>query len=99
MITGLLGSDYHPGQVTYDLRRLRLNGLIRRLPHSHRYTLTDDGARIAIMYTKTYNRMLMPLTAADQPQASPELKAALRTITRHVDAYAAHARLPEPTQS
>lgn len=41
----------------------------------------------------------LPLTAADQPQAPPELKAALRTITHHVDAYAAHARLPEPTQS
>jgi hypothetical protein len=51
------------------------------------------------MYTKIYNRMLMPLTAADQPQAPPELIAALRTITRHVDAYAARARLPQPAQS
>jgi hypothetical protein len=99
LIAGLLGSDYRPGQMTYDLRRLRLGGLIRRLPHSHRYTLTDDGARIAIMYTKIYNRMLVPLTAANQPQAPPELQAALRTITRHVDAYAARARLPQPAES
>jgi hypothetical protein len=99
LIAGLLGSDYRPGQMTYDLRRLRLGGLIRRLPHSHRYTLTDDGARIAIMYTKIYNRMLVPLTAANQPQAPPELRAALRTITHHVDAYAARARLPQPTQT
>ena len=28
LIAGLLGSDYTPGQMTYDLRRLRLNGLI-----------------------------------------------------------------------
>lgn len=69
------------------------------VPHSHRYTLTDDGARITIMNTKIYNRMLVPLTAADQPQAPPELQAALRTISRHVDAYATRARLPRPAQS
>jgi hypothetical protein len=34
LIAGLLGSAYTPGQMTYDLRRLRLNGLIRRLPIS-----------------------------------------------------------------
>ena len=56
--------------------------------------LTDDGIRIAVFYTKIYNRMLIPLTAADQPQAPPELRAALTTITRHVDHYAAQARLP-----
>jgi hypothetical protein len=39
LIAGLLGSDYRPGQMTYDLRRLRLAGLIHRLPHSNRYTL------------------------------------------------------------
>ena len=47
LIAGLLGNAYTPGQMTYDLRRLRLNGLIRRLPHTNRYTLTEDGIRIA----------------------------------------------------
>jgi hypothetical protein len=71
LTAGLLGSDYRPGQMTYDLRRLRLAGLIRRNPRSNRYLLTDDGIRIAIFYTKIYNRMLIPLTAANQPQAPP----------------------------
>jgi hypothetical protein len=93
LTAGLLGSDYRPGQMTYDLRRLRLAGLIRRLPHTNRYTLTPDGIRIAVFYTKIYNRMLVPLTAANQPQAPPQLRAALTTITRHVDAYATHARI------
>ncbi len=96
LIAGLLGSDYRPGQMTYDLRRLRLAGLIRRLPHSNRYMLTDDGIRIAVFYTKIYNRMLIPLTAANQPQAPPELRAALNVISRHVDDYADRARLPQP---
>jgi predicted MarR family transcription regulator len=94
LIAGLLGNDYRPGQMTYDLRRLRLNGLIHRIPRSNRYMLTDDGIRIAVFYTKIYNRMLMPLTAADQPQAPPNLRNALATITRHVDQYATRARLP-----
>ena len=80
--------------MTYDLQRLRPNGLIRRLPHTNRYTLTSDGIRIAVFYTKVYNRLLVPLTAADQAQAPPELRAALVTITRHVDDYANRARLP-----
>jgi hypothetical protein len=85
LITGLLGSTYTPGQMTYDLRRLRLAGLIRRLPRSNHYVLTGDGIRIAIFYTKTYNRLLVPLTAADQPQAPAELRHALSVIDQHVD--------------
>ena len=95
LMTGLLGGTaYTPGQMTYDLRRLRLNGLIRRLPHTNRYTLTSDGIRIAVFYTKIYNRLLVPLTAANQPQAPPELRAALAAITRHVNDDADRARLP-----
>ena len=29
--------------MTYDLRRLRLHGLIERIPHTRRYTVTDIG--------------------------------------------------------
>ncbi len=93
LITGLLGSDYRPSQMTYDLRRLRLAGLIHRLPYTNRYTLTADGIRIAVAYTKIYNRLLVPLTAANQPQAPHELRHALRTLEDHVDDYIARARL------
>jgi hypothetical protein len=93
LIAGLLGSDYRPGQMTYDLRRLRLTGLIHRLPHTNRYSVTNNGIRIAIFYTKIYNRLLVPLTAADQPQAPPQLRQALRTLDHHVDNYINHARL------
>ena len=79
--------------MTYDLRRLRLTGIIHRLPHSNRYTLTSNGIRIAIFYTKIYNRLLVPLTATDQPQAPPQLRQALRTLDHHVDDYIARARL------
>jgi hypothetical protein len=43
LMTGLLHASYTPGQMTYDLRRLRLAGLIRRIEHTNRYVLTPDG--------------------------------------------------------
>jgi len=93
LMTGLLHAPYSPGQMTYDLRRLRLAGLIRRLEHTNRYVLTPDGVKMAIFYTKLHNRLLRPLLAADQPQAPPDLRQALRAIDQHVDDYITRARL------
>jgi len=93
LMTGLLAAPYTPGQMTYDLRRLRLTGLIRRIEHTNRYVLTPDGIRVAVFYTKLHNRLLRPLMAADQPQAPPGLKQALRAIDQHVDDYITRARL------
>ena len=81
-------------QASYDLARLRHNGLITRCPHSNTYHLTGDGLRFAIFYTKVCNRVLAPLFTADQPQAPPELRNALHTIDHHVADLTARARLP-----
>jgi hypothetical protein len=43
---------------------------LRRLPHTNRYTLTSDGIRIAVFYTKVYNQLLVPLTAAARSLAT-----------------------------
>ncbi len=89
----LPGTRYTASQMTYDLRRLRLNGLIHRIPRTHTYALTPEGQRVAIFYTKLYHRLLRPLAAADQLQAPPALRQALATIDQHVDDYIARARL------
>src|SRR5829696_7481507 len=65
----LLGVPYSMGQMSYDLRRLRLKGLITRLPATNTYILTPDGQRLAIFYTKLHNRLLRPLLAAHDPPA------------------------------
>jgi predicted MarR family transcription regulator len=93
-MTGLLGVSYTIGQASYDLRRLRLKGIIERLPHSNTYTLTTNGQRFAIFYTKLHNRVLVPLLAADQPPAPTPLRQALHTIDQHLTDYLARARLP-----
>ncbi len=46
--------------VTYQLRRLRLHRLIERIPNSFRYQVTDFGFRVALFFTRTYNRLLRP---------------------------------------
>ncbi len=95
LMTGLLHTPYTSGQMTYDLRRLPLTGLIRRIGHTNRYVLTPDGAKVAIFYTKLHTRLLRPLLAADQPQAPAELRSALRTIDHHIEGYITRARLGE----
>jgi hypothetical protein len=93
LVAGLLGSDYTPAQMSYDLRRLRLHGLIQRIEGTQRYTLTPDGIRLAIFYTKLQHRLLAPLLTADQPPAPTELRHALHTIDRAINHYATNARL------
>src|SRR5271170_3202875 len=59
LLAQLLGRDpahYPVGRMTYDLRRLRLHGLIERIPKSHRYDVTPAGLRIALFFTRTYAR-------------------------------------------
>jgi hypothetical protein len=62
-VAQLQGRDpvtYRAGAMTYDLRRLRLHGLIERVPHSHRYRITESGAQVAIFYARLYTRALRP---------------------------------------
>jgi hypothetical protein len=92
-VATLLGVKYSMSQMSYDLRRLRMKGLIVRLPRSNTYVLTPDGQRIAIFYTKLHNRLLRPLAAANDPPAPLPLRQALRVIDRHVADYIAEARM------
>ena len=71
--------------MSYDLRRLRLHGLIQRLPHSNTYVLTSEGVRVAVFYTKLQNRLLRPLLDADRPPAKIEIRRALATLEHSVN--------------
>jgi hypothetical protein len=92
-VKSLLGGPYTSTQTTYDLRRLRLKGLIRRLPGTNRYLPTPEGFRVAAFYTKVHNRLLEPLLDADQPPAPLKLRRALRVIDDAVADYITHTRI------
>jgi hypothetical protein len=61
-----------------SLRRLRLHGLIERLPKTHRYRLTDEGLRTALFYTRVYSRLLRPAMAPRIPSPPSDSPADLR---------------------
>lgn len=44
-VEALRARRYTAAQMTYDLRRLRLKGLIHRIPDTHRYTARTYGLR------------------------------------------------------
>jgi hypothetical protein len=81
-VAGLLGQPYSASKMSYDLRRLRLHGLIRRRPRSNTYVLTPEGIRVAVCYTKLQNRLLKPLLDADKPPAPPTSAAPHHARTR-----------------
>ena len=93
LVAGLLGTSYTSAQMTYDLRRLRLHGLITRLPGTNTYVTTRDGLRAAIFYTKVHDRILRPLLGPDAPPKPQPLRAALTTIDRCVADYVSAAHL------
>src|SRR6266545_4366818 len=92
-VSRLLGVAYTTNQMSYDLARLRLNGLIERIEGTNTYLPTPDGQRIAVFYTKIHDRLLRPLIASNAPPAPLQLRHALATIDRHVQDYITEARL------
>ena len=80
---------YSSAQMTYDLRRLRLKGLIERIDNSHRYRLTALGIKVITFFTKLYQRIFCPGLAAMVPeQALPtKLAQALDTVVEIVQSY------------
>jgi len=97
LVAGHLGQDYNTSKMSYDLRRLRLHGLIQRLPRSNTYVLTNEGIRVAVFYTKLQNRLLRPLLDAHKPPAKLEIRRALATLEHAVTDYVQAARLAPAT--
>jgi hypothetical protein len=76
------------GQITYDLRRLRLHGLIERIPGTFRYKVTDPGIRTARYLTRVHDRLLRTglaqLTDPSPPAPAP-LRAADHAYQAAID--------------
>ena len=96
-LLGLAPANYSLGRMTYDLRRLRLHGIIERIPRSHRYQLTPSGLRIALFFSRTYARLLRPKLAEIMPTQAPPmatpLRAAFDRLTAQIDACCKEERL------
>jgi hypothetical protein len=74
-----------PGQATYDLRRMREHDLIQRIPHTHRYQVTDTGLRHAMFLTRAHDRILQAGLAQLNDPAPTALRAASRAYQAALD--------------
>ncbi len=92
---GLEESAIKVGRVSYELRRLRLRGLIARIEKTHRYrsrTLTPVGLRTIMFYQRTYARIIRPGLSILQLSANthnPSLARAFHNLQSQVDTYVA----------
>ena len=59
-LLGLEPDRLRQGRLSYELRRLRLHGLIERIPASHRYRVTELGLRTALFFSRAYARFIRP---------------------------------------
>ena len=70
------------------LRRLRLHGLIERIPRTRRYRVTQQGLRTALCFHRTDARVLRPALAVvfeqDAPNPAP-LQEAVQRLDREID--------------
>jgi hypothetical protein len=96
-LVGKTPTDVTSGQMTYHLRRLRLHGLIERLPGTHRYQLTREGGRIALFCTRTYNRILRSGLAQIIPEQAhdhTDLRRAFDQFDEKIHAWIEKEKVP-----
>jgi hypothetical protein len=62
-LLGVTTEQYTAGQMTYDLRRLRLKGLIFRPPKTNRYFVTPHGWKVARLFSRLEARVFRPAMA------------------------------------
>jgi hypothetical protein len=86
-LLGLNPDSMTQGKMSYDLRRLRLHGLIERIPGTHRYQVTDFGFHAAAVLRAAHDRLLRPaLAAVAAPTHSSPLQKALSQLDTAITA-------------
>lgn len=83
----LLNANYTTRQATYDLRRLKRKNLIGKVEGTNRYQLTQKGRRVAVLFTKTYGRVLAPGLAYLDPDLPEDVarRSPLATAWRRLE--------------
>jgi hypothetical protein len=94
-LLGVPAETITPGKMTYDLRRLRMHGLIERIPGTFRYQVTDAGITRALFLTRLHDKFLRTGLAAlaAPPGKDRSLTAASRAYTAAIDDLARQAGL------
>jgi hypothetical protein len=83
-LLGIDPAEMTGGRLTYDLRRLRLHGIIERIEGTHRYRLTAQGLRVVLFFSRVHARLLRPSLARIMPQARQD-NTRIQKIFRRLD--------------
>ena len=95
-LTGETPESWTQGRLTYQLRRLRLHGLIHRVEGTHRYEVSGRGLRVAAYFTRSYARLVRPGLGelfSEKPMPSSKLREAMDRVDRVIDDYAAESKI------
>jgi hypothetical protein len=86
---GVAENQITQGQMSYDLRRLRLHGIIERIAGTHRYRLTTRGMKTAFLYSRLYLRALRPALSNlhAQSQTPHLIQQTFHKLQRQIDHY------------
>ncbi len=82
LVENHLGKTYTTRQMSYDLRRLKRKQLIRRIPNTNKYEITENGRKMIIFNTIMYQRVICKTLAMT---LSPYDRSKIATTWRHFD--------------
>ena len=60
---GVTDAEYSLASFRYDLSKLRVKGLVEKIPQSRRYRLVGKGYSICVAFLKLFEKIYAPLTA------------------------------------
>ena len=87
--------DYTQSKMSYDLRRLRLKGIIFKLGGHNRYVLTSYGRKVALFFTKVNSRLFhtgFSIVTSEEEVPHP-LRQALAKVNREIGALCKKAKM------
>jgi len=95
-LLGIDPAEMTGGRLSYDLRRLRLHGIIERIEGSHRYRLTAEGLRVVLFFSRVHARLLRPNLARIMPRARQDntrIQKIFRGLDQEIDRCLKEAKL------
>jgi len=95
-LSGREAKQIGQGAMSYQLRRLRLHGMIERIPKTHRYCVTAMGLRAALFFTRSYARVLRSGLAFALPghrAVDTPLKRSFDNVEKEIQAWTNRAKL------
>jgi hypothetical protein len=94
-LLGLAPEAVPAGRITYELRRLRLHGIIERVRGTYRYRITDSGFHEVLFLMRSHVRLFRSgLSDIDDARATPApIRAKLMALDAAIDRHIREAAL------